>query len=517
MSVPRVSDSRAQIEGTSAASSNRVQDLATRTARGAPWVAASALVSRGLLAGVVLVLAAELSPYEFGVLSIALLLSTVLIVLVDVGFAQALVFEEEKVEEAAAGAMSVSAAVAALVGIGLFLTADALSEIFRVPDAAPLIRAYAGIIVLHGVVVVPLMRLNRELAFRRRFLVETLPLIVGSILTIVLALEGVGVWSLVIGDATRCLLTLMLVVSDRELRIRPRWHPRTMARLWPYARGATVASILDIVLLNVDYALVARLLGATALGFYSLGFRIAIIPFYVVTMVVIGAGWPAMTRLRADDAKLTSTFRISVRVASTGVLFFAGVTIVAAPWLVLLSPEWESAVTVTRLLAVFVVLRSASYLLQAYFQSVGQTGMNAVLRAIWVVLLVCLMATIGRRGVIAVAGIQVVVAAVLLVMHVIVSRRIGGAPAGAFLADVFRPVLASVVAASMVVILQVALPDSWSAATSWAALIGAGAAFVVFYCASLRVIAPAVFDDLRRFRRWFPSRSRGGMREPANA
>ena len=152
-------------------------------------------MSRGLLAGVVLVLAAELSPYEFGVLSIALLLSTVLIVLVDVGFAQALVFEEEKVKEAAAGAMSVSAAVAALVGIGLFLTADVLSEIFRVPDAAPLIRAYAGIIVLHGVVVVPLMRLNRELAFRRRFLVETLPLIVGSTSgRMILALEGVGVW-----------------------------------------------------------------------------------------------------------------------------------------------------------------------------------------------------------------------------------------------------------------------------------------------------------------------------------
>ena len=237
-------------------------------------------------------------------------------------------------------------------------------------------------------------------------------------------------WSLVIGDATRCLLTLMLVLGDRALRIRPRWHPRTVARLWPYARGATIASILDIVLLNVDYALVARLLGATALGFYSLGFRIAIIPFYVVTMVVVGAGWPAMTRLRADDAHLTSAFRISVRVASGGVMLFAGATIVLAPWLVLLSPDWESAVSVTRLLAVFVVLRSACYLLQAYFQSVGRTGLNAALRAIWLVLLVCLIATVGRRGVDAVAGIQVVVAAVLLATHVIVSRRIGGAPAG---------------------------------------------------------------------------------------
>jgi lipopolysaccharide exporter len=511
-----VSDSRAPIERSSAGASSHGDDLSTRTARGAAWVAASALVNRGLLAAVVLVLASALSPHEFGVLSIALMLSTFFIVLVDVGFGPALVFEQDEVEKAAASAMSVSAAVGAAVGIGLVLTADALSGLFRAPDAAPLIRAYAGIIIVSGLVVIPLMRLNRELAFRRRFVLETMPQIAGSILAIVLVYEGVGVWSLVIGDGLRCLLTLMLVLGDRELRIRPRWHPRTVARLWPYARGATAASILDIVLLNIDYALVAGLLGATALGFYSLGFRIAIIPFFVVTMVVVGAGWPAMTRLRENDAQLTSAFRMSVRVAMSGVLLFAGATIVVAPWLVLLSPDWESAVPVTRLLAVFVVLRSACYLLQAYFQSVGRTGMNAALRAIWVVLLVGLIITVGQRGVVAVAGIQVVVAAAILAAHVIVSRRIG-CPRVVFLADVFRPVLASVVAGSLILLLQIALGDRWSAHTSWAALVGAGVAFVALYIASLRVIAPAVLDDLVRFRRRWASRNREHMREPAQA
>jgi lipopolysaccharide exporter len=511
-----VSESRAPIERSSAGASSYVDDLSTRTARGAAWVAASALVNRGLLAAVVLVLASALSPHEFGVLSIALLLSTFFIVLVDVGFGSALVFEQDEVEEAAASAMAVSAAVGAVVGIGLVLTADPLSGLFRAPDAAPLIRAYGGIIFLSGLVAIPLMRLNRELAFRRRFAIETMPQIAGSVLAIVLVFEGLGVWSLVIGDGFRCLLMLALVFGARDLRIPPRWHPRTVARLWPYARGATAASILDIVLLNIDYVLVARLLGATALGYYSLGFRIAIIPFYVVTMVVIGAGWPAMTRLRNNDEQLTSAFRISVRVALSGVLLFVGATIVVAPWLVLLSPEWETAVPVTRLLAVFVVLRSACYLLQAYFQSVGRTGMNAALRGIWVVLLVCLIMMAGQWGVVAVAGIQVVAAAVILAAHVIVSRR-GGCSPVAFLADVFRPVFASVVAGSLVVLLQVALPDGWSEPTSWAALVGASVTFVVLYVASLRVIAPAVLEDLSDFRRRWTSRNREPIREAAQA
>lgn len=497
--------------------SSLFDDVAARTARGAPWVAASALVSRALLAAVVLVLAAFLSPYEFGILSVALLLSTVILVLVDVGFAPALVFEQDEVEEAAASAMSVSVVVSAAVGIGLFLTAEMLSAVFRAPGSAPLIRAYAGIIIVNGLVLIPLMRLNRELAFRRRFLMETLPTVAGSTLTIVLALAGVGVWSLVIGDALRCLVILLLVVGVRELRVRPRWHPRTVARLWPYARGATAASILDIVLLNVDYALVVRLLGVTAFGIYSLAFRIAIVPFYVVTAVVIGAAWPAMTRLREDNAQLTSVFRMSVRIASSGVLLFAGATIVAAPWLVLLSPDWAPAVPVTRLLAVFVALRSASYLLQAYFQSVGRTGTNAILRAAWVVLLVCLIMTVGRLGVVEVAGIQVVVAAVILTAQVIMSRKIGGASARDFLADVFRPVFACVVAGSLVLLLHGAMPNEWIVPTSWAALLGSGAAFAAFYVALLCVVAPAVLDDLRRFRRRLAKGDRQTIREPTAA
>jgi len=141
--------------------------------------------------------------------------------------------------------------------------------------------------------------------------------------------------------------------------------------------------------------------------------------------------------------------------------------------------------------------------------------MNAALRAVWVVFVLSLIVTVGRRGVVAVAGIQVVVAGVILAAHVIVSRRIGCAPVS-FLADVFRPVLGSVVAGSLVMILQVALPDSWSAPTSWAALIGTGLVFVALYVASLRLIAPAVLDDLRNFRRRLASSTRESIGEPTH-
>ena len=150
---------------------------------------------------------------------------------------------------------------------------------------------------------------------------------------------------------------------------------------------------------------------------------------------------------------------MSVRVASSGVLLFAGARSLLLPGSSCFHPIGPRRFPVTRLLAVFVVLRSGSCLLQAYFQSVGRTGTNAILRAVWVVLLVA--SSDGGSGGCRGGGIQVVVAAVILAAQVIVSRMIGGTSVRDFLADVFRPVLACVVAGALVLLLQAAMPDGW--------------------------------------------------------
>jgi O-antigen/teichoic acid export membrane protein len=458
------------------------------------------VVSRILLAVVVLVLAANVTPREFGLLSVPLFLSTVLMVINDVGFGQALIYQRDRIAQAAETATLITIVTGVVMGTALLVCATALANFLRVPDAAPLIRAYAGIIAINGFTVVPLMRLNRALAFRQRFVLETLPQMAGAVLTIVLAIRGVGVWSLVVGDAARYLMTLTLIFARPTYRVWPRWHAPLARGLWPYARWATLASGLDIVLLNVDYALVARLLGPVALGYYSLAFRVAILPFFTVTMVVVGAGWPALSRLREETDRLQSAFRASVRTAMGGVLLMTGGLIVVAPSLELISPRWGPAVTAARLLAVFVALRSCAYLLQAFFQSTGHPGVNAVLNGIWAALLAGLIALVGRAGVEAVAATQVGVAAVLLALHVAQARRSGVDVAG-FASDVGRPALTAILACATVLGGQDLLGRTGR--VSWLSSVVIGVVYAVLYLGLLRLVAPPVWDDVRAFRARF--------------
>ena len=481
-----------------------------RTARAVPWVAASAIVTRLLLAVVVLVLAAHVSAHDLGALAVAVSFSTVLLALNDVGFGQAIVVQTRRVTDATETATLISLLIGTTMMAVLLVGAQDVAAFFHVPDASSLIRAYALMIVVDAYVTVPLMRLNRDLSFKRRFLVETVPQSAGCVLTIVLAVAGVGVWSLVIGDATRFVLVFAIVALSRAMRVRPRWHPHVARGMWSFAAGATAAMAFDVLILNIDYAIVARLLGPTALGLYSLAFRIAIVPFFIVTMVVIGAAWPALARISDDIRRLHAGFLVSARLGMSVVLVLVGGVIVAAPWVELLGARWTAAVPVLRLLAIYVAFRSLAYIIEGYFQSTRRPGLNAFLRGSWLIALAVAIAAAAGAGITAVAAAQLGVAAILGAAHLIVLARRDEVRVSSLVQGVLRPAFAVALACSGVAAVQ--------AATGWATdhaspatLIAAGTAYVGLCAGLLVLFAPSIFRDLAEFRWRVLPRDRPGV------
>jgi O-antigen/teichoic acid export membrane protein len=488
--------------------------LGHRTARGVPWVAASAIVGRALLAAVVLVLAANLSVHDLGLIAVPVTLSTVLTTLNDAGFGQAIVVQRRRLLEATETAVFMSVLIGILMATAVLLSADVAASFFHVPAAAPLIRVYAVLIALDAYVTVPIMRLNRDLAFRRRFVIDTLPQAFGAIATIVLAVRGAGVWSLPLGDALRFVLVFGIVIATPGLRSIPRWHAGAARGMWRFASGATVALAFDILVLNVDYVLVGRLLGPTALGYYSLAFRIAIIPFFIATMVVIGSVWPALARIR-DVANLEGAFRMTTRLGMTAVLILGGGVFVTAPWIEVLGARWTATVPIVRLLAIFVVLRSLAYLVEAYFQATRRPGTNAILRAAWFVVLTAAIAAASSRGLVAVAWAQVAVGGTLVAAHLVSLGRRHEIAVLAVLRDLVGPVAAI---AAVCVLMTTGERLFVGESDSVAALVLFGVVYVAAAAGAIAYFAPSIVRDARGFAaRWARPFAGHGSRERAGA
>ncbi|MBJ7608052.1 MAG: oligosaccharide flippase family protein [Candidatus Dormibacteraeota bacterium] len=473
-------------------------DLARRATRGTAWVAIATWLNRLFVLLVVLVLARNLDARQFGVLAVAALAANVALQLNDGGMADALVWWPGHVREAAETTLLSCLTVGAIGGGVLALGAPAIAGVFGAPDATPLLRVYAVAILFDATAGAYLGMLTRELAFRKRFFPEVVPSVCASIVTVGLALGGAGIWSLVVGDVLRSALQLAIGFAVAGRGMLPRWHGAVARRLWRYGRAALAGSFLEFALQNVDYALVALLLGPVALGLYTIAFRLAILPFLIVTYVIGGVAFPLYARLVGDPAAVQRLLQLSMRACCSLVFLMGAGLATLAPSVEVLGERWAPAVPVARLLGIYICLRSAAFMISMLLRVVSPVA-NALLRGAWVLLLIALITTLGRTSITTVGAIQMVVAAALLAAYLVVTRRLARVAITPIIADISRCGVAALIAAAATLAVRQGV-GALSDPSSRGALLLLGITFFASYVLALAVVLPGVAGDLRRVR-----------------
>ncbi len=473
--------------------------LGRRAVRGTLWVGASSWINRLVLLVVLAMLARRLTPREFGVLSVLGLARNSLVILGGYGFGDAVVYQRDRIGQAARTAFTATTVLGVLLGLALLPAAPAVAAFFRVPEATGPIRAYALVIAVGTASRVPLAMLTRELAFGRRFVPEAVGSVVGGLVTIGAVLGGRGVWSVVVGDVVREVLVFALVLAVLPERFGFGWDRGLALAMWRYARHALTSEVFEFSLQNVDYALVGRLLGPVALGFYTLAFRVAILPFLVVTYVLAGVSFPFYARAAPDLRRVRDAFYPTLRLGMAVTAPLAGGLVFLAPSLEVLGGRWEPSVATARVLGLYVCLRSAAHFMTPLLAATGHPGADAVLRAGWFVLLACLIALVAHEGIAAVGAAQAAVAGVLLVAYTEAARRLVGVRPGAVAAVLGRLAVAVALGGGVVLGLR-ALGGVWAADATWPTLLLLGTSFTLVYAAAAWLLMPALGADVRRLR-----------------
>ena len=265
--------------------------------------------------------------------------------------------------------------------------------------------------------------LRRRLEFLRRIIPDTTSSIVGAAVAIALVFNGEGVMALVIGQIVQGVLTLLLSWCVHR-PVRPGWHREDARGLLAYGGPLAGGNLLQLVQLNVDYLIVSVMLGAAALGQYSLAFRLAFMPYLMIAVIISGAAFPFLCGLRR--ARFASA---SVAVMSATVALITPICLgllVLADHLTLLGEKWSPGVPVVALLAGYAWMLSVSQLVQTSLNASGRPGISMSLRLVHLVLLTSTLLVVGHRGIVAVALAQLVVAVLeaglaLLVTRVVIS------------------------------------------------------------------------------------------------
>ena len=177
---------------------------------------------------VLLVLARALTPAQFGILAIAALTYNVLQALNQMGVADALTYLQDRIEEASRTALTMVLAAGLVLMAATWVLAPVIASFFHIADATFVLRGFALGLPFDAAAEVPVGRLTRSLKFSRRALTDTLPSVIGALVTIGVVVGGYPLIGLVAGQVVGSMVNaaVAMLLGPRCL---PGWNA-TMAR-----------------------------------------------------------------------------------------------------------------------------------------------------------------------------------------------------------------------------------------------------------------------------------------------
>lgn len=380
------------------------------TRKGIAWSTATFLVGKTLTFVTTIALARLLVPAEFGVVAAILIYLQILELISDIGLAATVQYEQEKgITARVQTAFTLNLGLSVLLcAIGV-AAAPLIASFFHVSGDTDLFRLASLNLLLRGTANIHDALLLRDLAFNRRIVSQLSGQAGRAVVSVALAIAGLGAASLVIGMLAGTVVWAIVVWAITGFRPNLTIERGAVRSMITYGGGASALEVIAVISQRADVVTIGRVLGDSALGLYTVAYRIPELIIESIAWNVSIVAFPALARKRLTDEQGMNV--AALHIARYQVLYAAplaaGLAVLATPLIVLLfGPKWAEAGGVMSAIAVMVGVSAVVYPLGDVFKALGRQRVLVALSLIQLPLLIGAIVLASSGGIVAVAWVR---------------------------------------------------------------------------------------------------------------
>lgn len=356
-------------------------NLTKKTFSGFLWLGGVKATNAVLQFGILAVLARLLTPSEFGLMGIALVVVSFSDIFTDIGFGPAITQKKELSKIDIHTGFTSSLIFGLLLFIILWSSSPLIAGFFKNDQLIPILKAISIVLWLRAITTVPLGLMFREMQFKKLSLIQITSYAIGyGFVGIVLAYKGYGVWSLVYGVISQTILLLILFLFFSKEFIGFKINKKSFYSLLHFGGGYSLSKVFSYVANKGDKILVGKLLGVDALGLYERGYQIVKYISSLMGEVIDKVLFSPIAR-KQEDRKLVGkvfldlTYLLAIIFFPlTGFIYFNAKPIVH----ILLGEQWDSTINVVKIMA-----PSVFFLISTRIGSTVAKSLGDVYRRAW--------------------------------------------------------------------------------------------------------------------------------------
>lgn len=417
------------------------RSLTSKSVSSLVWETVSRFGQQGITLLSTAILAHLLTPASYGVMGMASPLINFAATFNDLGIPTAIVQRPKMGRQALSSLFWANLLFSTVVTLLLFLSAPLVAQFFRKPDVLTVFQVLSLTFLITGLGNVQHALFYGEMNLRPSAMAQIASSLAGLIVAVIMAVKGMGVWSLV-GSAL-----VSRVVDTVLMWVLHPWRPLFMLR-WDDCRTCIEAGlplsgfgIVNFFARNADNLIIGRSLGPALLGYYQNSYSLMYYPQQAIIMTLANGMLASFSQVREDIARFRQALlRLSLLVAF--VLFPAMLGMAATADLivkVVLGPQWGPAGPILTILAIAGFLQTVSAPVALAYVPTGNAGVMFRWSLVTTTLTVSGFLVGALWGITGVAVSYAVVQAILVLPNLFVALRLIQLPVSTYLRSMVSP------------------------------------------------------------------------------
>lgn len=323
------------------------------TAKSVKWVIISSLAQRLISFLTTIFLARLLTPSVFGLFALAFSVIDGFGLFKSLGIDSAIIQRKKDVEKAANTAFFLIPLFGTIVYITLFLAAPLIGDWLNNEEIVRILRILGVIYIFNCFSRVPAVLLEKNMSFPLSATINFVNVFAYSVLAVILAWAGWGIWSLVYAFIFRTIIGMILFYVYVPWRPKFQFDKKIAVEMFHFGKFLFLGSLLWYFQASFDKAVVGKLLGVHLLGFYAIALNLSNLVNDYITGRVPPVLFPAFSKIQDDKDKLKESFLKVLRLVSFfAIPFGCGMFLLGGDFLnVAFGTKWEGAIPVLRILA----------------------------------------------------------------------------------------------------------------------------------------------------------------------
>lgn len=439
-----------------------------------------------------LVLARLLTPDDYGVIGMLLIFISVSNTFIDGGFGTALIQKKEPTQEDYSTIFFWNIFISVILTGILYISSPLISEFYRLPLLSDVLKVMGTVLVINAFSVVQTNILQKKFEFKKLATINIIANIAASILAIVLALRGFGVWSLVFRYLS-CSLVISII-----LWITTKWKPmltfkfKSFRTLGKFGGMVLLANLVETIYTEFQGLVIGRAFSAKDLGYYTQAKRLEEIPTLGISSAVNQASFPMYARLQDNKIALSLAVRKYVRALSLLVipLYFLFILVAEPLITILFTEKWIESVDLFKILCLVGMIYPINTVNTNVIKSLGKGKLYFNLQLCKRVLGIALILFSVRYGLSAMMWSLVITSYIIFIINAIFSDKLIGYSFIRQIGDAFMPFAISII------ILCLVYPISLLQINSYYNVIIQAVFFMLCYVLIMRLLKVNIVKDI---------------------